>query len=48
MVFVTLPTDTWEGILAHVGESGVTTAQSRNPRLVCHKDITADGVAIAL
>jgi len=43
-----LPSGNWETILDHVGEAGVTISHGRNLRLVCHKDITSDGVDIAL
>jgi threonine aldolase len=48
MVFARLPSDNWKAILDHVGEAGVTMSHGRDLRLVCHKDITPDGVDIAL
>lgn len=48
MVFARLPADNWRAILDHVDEAGVTLSRGRELRLVCHKDITSDGVEIAL
>ncbi|MBN33540.1 MAG: low-specificity L-threonine aldolase [Rhodospirillaceae bacterium] len=45
MVFATLPEDGWQAALARVGDAGIITAQhSRHLRLVCHKDVSSDGV----
>lgn len=48
MVFARLPADNWQAILNHLSQAGLTISEGQNLRLVCHKDITSDGVDIAL